>query len=113
MHAGKKENTLASLALLHITSECYIYVCVTGDTGIYCSRQRILAPEITSIISSFLLFVLGNTRRHYIYDGHTFLFKGTDGYCFYGLNILSLISTFCVCAKGFQDFSKAFQYLYN
>jgi hypothetical protein len=53
MHAGKKENTLASLALLHITSECYIYVCVTGDTGIYCSRQRILVPEITSIIRSF------------------------------------------------------------
>ncbi len=57
MHAGKKENTLASLALLHITSDCYIYVCVTGDTGIYCSRQRILAPEITSIIRSFFYYL--------------------------------------------------------
>jgi hypothetical protein len=37
--------------------------------------------------------------------------KGTvlrDGYFFEGLNIL--ISTFSVCADGFQDLSKAFHY---
>ncbi len=37
--------------------------------------------------------------------------KGTmtrDGYFFKGLNIL--ISTFCVCAVGFQDLSKAVPY---
>jgi hypothetical protein len=38
------------------------------------------------------------------------LFKGVsrDGYYFEGLNIL--ISTFCVCADGFQGISKAFHY---
>ena len=37
--------------------------------------------------------------------------KGTvsrDGYFFEGLSIL--ISTFCVCADGFQGLSKAFHY---
>jgi hypothetical protein len=38
-------------------------------------------------------------------------FKGTvsrDGYCFGSQNIL--ISTFCVCADGFQGLRKAFHY---
>jgi hypothetical protein len=42
------------------------------------------------------------------------LFKGKasrDGYFFIGLYIL--ISTFCVCADGFQDLSKAFNHPYN
>ncbi len=34
MHTGKKENTLASLALLHITSECYICLCDRGHRNI-------------------------------------------------------------------------------
>jgi hypothetical protein len=40
--------------------------------------------------------------------------KGTvsrDGYFFEGVKIL--ISTFCVCADGFQDLSKLFTTLYN
>jgi hypothetical protein len=48
-------------------------------------------------------------------DGTYFLrvlfLKGTvsrDGYFFDGLNIL--ISTFCVCADGYQGLSKAFHY---
>ncbi len=48
-------------------------------------------------------------------DGTYFLrvlfLKGTvlrDGYFFEGLNIL--ISTFCVCADGFQGLSNAFHY---
>ncbi len=39
------------------------------------------------------------------------VFMGTvsrDGYFFEGINIL--ISTFCVCADGFQGISKAFHY---
>jgi hypothetical protein len=49
---------------------------------------------------------------HYLRGGVRWMrLKGTvsrDGYILEGLNIL--ISTFCICADGFQGLSKAFRY---
>ena len=67
-------------------------------------------PLFQEICRNLAFLSEGFLKWHFLSEPSYFL-KGTvsrGGYFFKGLNIV--ISTFCVCADGFQDLSKAFYY---
>jgi hypothetical protein len=73
------------------------------------ANQKVHVPHPTSL----LLFILPDVSVNWRKGGGGVLkpAKRTvsrNGYFFEGINIL--ISTFCVCADGFQGLSKAFRY---
>jgi hypothetical protein len=79
--------------------------------------MRFPVNEVLFYLAYFILCEVLNCgtllllKRSVVACNRTIVLKGTvsrDGYFFEGLNIL--ISTFCVCAEGFQDLSNAFHY---